>query len=646
MYIDHRADKGTHGVFLLNANGMDINIDVTSSGQQYLEYNTIGGVLDFYFFAGPSPVDVAQQSAEVLGLPAMVPYWTYGFHQCKYGWPNLTWVQDVVSSYKNAGIPLEVMWGDIDYMDGRLDFTVDPFRYPAARMRAFIDSLHNNNQKYVMMLDPGIHRGPNYDPYSRGRDKGVFLKASDGSEYRGKQWAGEVVWPDWFATNTQAWWTNEISIFFDANTGLNIDGLWNDMNEVSNFCHDISCNPSAKRSLQIRGDSVARRQFQGQQQKGLPMRNLFGGPYRIANHAGNLSDSTLYTNISNADGTYQYDTHNLYGMMMATASRNALLARRPGKRPFVLSRSTFAGAGSKIAHWFGDNYSAWDDYRFSISQMLAFTAIHQMPFVGSDICGFNGNAEEKMCARWAMLGAFQPFYRNHADSSAPNQEFYRWSLVTDAAKKAIDARYKLLDYMYTALRRASTSGTPVASPLFFKYPNDANTFGIQSQYFFGDGLLVSPVVDDNSQSVTFYLPDDIFYDFWTLQPQRGTGASVTRTNIAFTDIPVHFRGGSIVPMRVSSDMTTTAVRRKNFNIMIAAGLDGKASGSLYWDDGETINSAFTDIQFTWDGTTFKADGSFGYSSSFVVETITLMTQQGVRTKTGSWSLNSKFEVTL
>ena len=84
-YLDHRGDAGSHGVFLLNSNGMNININQTESGDQYLEYNTIGGVLDFYFLAGPKPSDVSRQYAEVVGLPAMMPYWAFGFHQCKYG---------------------------------------------------------------------------------------------------------------------------------------------------------------------------------------------------------------------------------------------------------------------------------------------------------------------------------------------------------------------------------------------------------------------------------------------------------------------------------------------------------------------------------------------------------------------------------
>ncbi|KAH8894653.1 glycoside hydrolase, family 31 [Thozetella sp. PMI_491] len=659
MYLDHRAGRGTHGVFLLNANGMDVNINVDSAGQQYLEYNTIGGVLDFYFFAGSSPLEVSRQYAEATGYAAMVPYWAFGYHQCKYGYESLQRVKAVVANYSTAGIPLEVMWGDIDYMNGRQDFTTDPTNYPTADYRTFINTLHQAGQKYVMMLDPGIHRVSSYGPYSRGTASSVFLKAAGGSDYRGKQWAGEVVWPDWFAANTQSWWTNEIQSFFDPTNGLNIDGLWNDMNEASNFCGDINCNPSAKRSpssstqdlvrsVRFRAEIAARAtcDFQGQQQKGLPSRDLFNPRYRIQNHLGDISASTIYTNITNADCSVQYDTHNLYGLMMATATRNALLTRRPGKRPFVLSRSTFASAGSKMAHWFGDNYSAWDDYRFSIAEMLTFTSVHNMPMVGSDVCGFNGNVQEKMCARWAMLGAFQPFYRNHADISAPAQEFYLFPLVTDAAKKAIAARYKLLDYIYLSLRRASDDGTPIASPLFFKYPNDANTFGIQYQWFLGDALLVSPVHDDDSQSVTFYLPDDIFYDFWTLAAVRGTGANVTLNNVAFTDIPVHYRGGTIVAMRSDSAMTTAEVRKKNFTVVIPVGLDGKAKGSLYLDDGETINGAYSDIQLEWDGTTFKTDGVFGLQTNLVIEKVILVTQQGSKTQTGSWTLNSKVSFTI
>ncbi|KAF7330338.1 DUF917-domain-containing protein [Mycena venus] len=653
VYFDHRGASGTHGVFLLSSSGMDIIINKTVSGQQFLEYNTIGGVLDFYFLGGPDPAAVSKQYTEVVGLPAMIPYWTLGFHQCKYGWPNVEWVSEVVANYSAANIPLETVWGDIDYMDNREDFSLHPTNFPLDKMREFVGTLNSNGQHYVMILDPGIHFTTSYPTFNRGVTQDAFLKAADGSWYLGLQWPGTVVWPDWFASNTQNWWTNEILTFFDADTGVNIDGLWNDMNEVSNSCADITCKPTRRAEPEVQRElsstQVETPDDDSGSMKGLPDRNLLTPEYKISNHKGpDISDFTLFTNISNADGTYQYDTHNIYGTMMAAASRAALLVRRPGIRPFVLTRSNFAGVGTHAAHWFGDNFSAWDDYRISIKQLLAYAAIHAVPFVGSDVCGFNGVAQEQMCARWAMLGAFQPFYRNHADISAPEQEFYLWPSVAEAARKAIDARYRLLDYMYTAMYRASSVAAPVASPLWFAYPSDNNTFGVQTQWLLGDALLVSPVTDDDATEVTFYLPDDVFYDFWTGKQVRGNAANVTLTGVAFTDIPVHIRGGSIIALRGKSANTTAALRTRDFVVVVAPGLDGTARGSLYLDDGESLDVAgqYSDVQFSWDGHIFEAAGHFAFSTDRQVQSVVVLGGSDGQNSTvhGPWGLAQGFTV--
>ena len=103
---------------MLNSNGMDLNINSDSAGQ-YLEYNMIGGVIDLYILAGPGPVDVARQYSDVIGQPTMMPYWGFGFHQCRYGMQDVYEVAAVVANYSTADIPLETMWTDIDYMDLR-----------------------------------------------------------------------------------------------------------------------------------------------------------------------------------------------------------------------------------------------------------------------------------------------------------------------------------------------------------------------------------------------------------------------------------------------------------------------------------------------------------------------------------------------
>ena len=344
--------------------------------------------------------------------------------------------------------------------------------------------------------------------------------------------------------------------------------------------------------------------------------------------------------MCSSDLTVQYDTHNFYGHTMAATSRNALIARRPSKRPFVLTRSTFAGTGAHAAHWFGDNYSAWDDYRVSIKQMLAFVSLHQMSMIGSDVCGFNGDAQEEMCARWAVMAAWQPFYRNHADISAPSQEFYRWESVANAARKAINVRYQLLDYIYTAMQQQSTDGTPAVSPLWFMYPADEATAGIQTQWFLGDALMVAPVVEDDGDGVDVYLPADVYYDFWSGEKVVGEAKAV-RVNVALEDIPVYVRGGTIVPMRTEGANTTVELRMKNFEVLVAPGTDGMAKGQLYLDDGDSLDvgQARSDLQFAWDGSRLTVNGTFGYQIEAVLERVKVLGGDNNTVKEGSWSLN-------
>ena len=653
VYFDHRGAKGTHGVFMLNSSPMQVNLVKPSNSSQYLEYNLIGGVIDLYFMAGSKPADVSTQYADIAGYSAMYPYWTFGFHQCKYGYFDVNMVAEVVANYSTAGIPLEVMWTDIDYMNLREDFTTDPERFPLSKMRELVSTLHSRDQRYVLILDPGVHAVGNYTPYEKGHEMEVFLKGADGSDILGVQWPGAVAWPDWFAPNTGKWWTDEIQQQFNADTGIDLDGLWVDMNEASNFCQDPqTCNarqkaiddgippkpahpPRPNTGRPIPGfpadfqpssgsgsakardvKSVSARQSSGGNMKGLPDRNWFKPAYHVNSHLGDVSQQTIPMNTTNYDGSWQYDTHNLYGSMMASATRDSMLARRPKLRPFVLTRSTFAGIGRKAAHWFGDNSSIWEHYRTSIRQMLSFVSMHQMPMVGSDVCGFNGNADKYMCARWAVLGAFQPFYRNHAEISTIQQEFYQWPIVAEAAKKAIEVRYKLLDYIYTALHYQTQKGTPMINPLFFLYPEDEKTFGIQEQWFYGDALLVSPVVVDYSDTVTFYMPNDVFYDYWTYARVDGQGQNVTVSNLTYSEIPVHIRGGTIIPHRVNSANTTKALRNEDFFLLVAPDADGKATGRLYLDDGESLDQPKTsEIAFSYEGGKFSATGSFGYAAS-------------------------------
>lgn len=179
-----------------------------------------------------------------------------------------------------------------------------------------------------------------------------------------------------------------------------------------------------------------------------------------------------------------------------------------------------------------------------------------------------------------------------------------------------------MDYIYTAFHQAHVDGTPVVHPLWAKYPKDVTTFPIDLQWFFGDSVLVSPVTEDDSTSVTFYLPNDIFYDFNTLAPVQGHGATVTLTNVSFTEIPLHIKGGSILPLRANSAMTTSSLRENDFEFVVAPGSDGKASGQLYIDDGVSITQkAETQVTMTFAKNVLDVYGTFAFHAGVNVSRV-------------------------
>ena len=266
--------------------------------------------------------------------------------------------------------------------------------------------------------------------------------------------------------------------------------------------------------------------------------------------------------------------------------------------------------------------------------------------VGTDICGFAGNTTETLCARWATLGAFYPFMRNHAGDTSISQEFYRWPLTRAAASNAINVRYRLLDYIYTAFHRQAETGLPLLNPLFFHYPEDENTFVIEHQFFYGDDILVSPVLEENSTAVSIYLPNGTFYDWWTLEQIQGTGSWINITDVGFDSIPLHIRGGAILPLRAESANTTTELRKQDFVIWIAPNSTGQAYGTLYLDDGDSIEQDGTSsIEFTYDNGEFSMTGDFGYEAGVQVKNITLLGANGQQTLQGPVPLTGDYSVT-
>ncbi|KAJ3147448.1 alpha-glucosidase maltase [Geranomyces michiganensis] len=597
--------------FLLNSNGMDIFLNPDG-----ITYKVIGGVLEFYIMLGPEPLDVCRQYTDIVGKPAAMPYWTLGFHQCRWGYETLDDVKTVVQRYNEENIPLDCMWFDIDYMDEMKDFTYDPVKYPIKELQEFVESLHENHQHTVMIIDPGIKIDRSYRVYTEGLSRDAYIKNKNHEDFVGKVWPGRVVFPDYFNPECQDFWTKCLA---DWSLLANYDGIWLDMNELSNFCsgecQDDLESPNRPVTLaDLKGETsenigvallkiAAKKRKTDVDQAGLErtteiavdvdtsinaMDNLNNPPYRI-NNAGtneNLFHMTTSMDAVHHGNITEYDAHNLYGHMQSLVTFQSCREIHPHKRPFILSRNTFAGSGKWTAHWLGDNASTFESMSFSIPGILSFQ-LFGVHLIGPDIGGFNSDAPEELLIRWMHLGAYYPFARNHNIKDAKPQEPYTSPTLAAASRQALEIRYRMLPYWYTLLWRGWTVGTPVLRPLCFEHPLDEETYGIDSQFFVGPGLIVSPALEPSQTQTKAYFPKGTYYSIHEISapPLTGSRHHTLPTPLS-SPTPAHYVAGTIIPLHHAAGLTTAATLTTGYDVVIALRPDAQAAtGELYLDDG-------------------------------------------------------------
>ncbi|KAK9051098.1 hypothetical protein SSX86_027724 [Deinandra increscens subsp. villosa] len=581
VYMDLRNDgvggEGkAHGVLLLNSNGMDV---VYKGGS--LTYKVIGGVFDFYFFSGPTPLDVVDQYTQLIGRPAPMPYWSFGFHQCRWGYHNLSVVEDVVENYRKAQIPLDVIWNDDDHMDGHKDFTLNQKSYPHSKLIEFLNRIHARGMKYIVINDPGIGVNSTYGTYQRALANDVFIKY-EGKPYLAQVWPGPVNFPDFLNPKTVSWWGDEIRRFHEL---VPVDGLWIDMNEASNFCSGLCTMPEGKQCPSGTGPGW----ICCLDCKNITKTRWDEPPYKI-NASGTqvpVGYKTIATSAVHYNGVREYDAHSIYGFSQTIATHKGLQGLQ-GKRPFILTRSTFVGSGHYAAHWTGDNKGTWDDLKYSISTMLNF-GIFGIPMVGSDICGFYPAPTEELCNRWIELGAFYPFSRDHANYYSPRQELYQWKSVAISARNALGMRYKLLPYLYTLSYEAHITGAPIARPVFFSFPNIKELYELSTQFLLGTSLMVSPVLDKHQTKISVTFPPGTWYSLFDLS--RAVVAKETESfsvDAPLHVINVHLYQNTILPMQ-RGGMISKEAKTTPFTLIVtfpAGSTEGEAKGKLYIDNDE------------------------------------------------------------
>ncbi|HEY6952412.1 MAG TPA: TIM-barrel domain-containing protein, partial [Bacteroidota bacterium] len=408
------------------------------SGQRY-SFGAQGGEINYYFFAGPTPAKILSRYTELVGRMPLPPRWSLGYQQCRWSYYPESRVRALASTFRRKKIPCDVIYLDIDYMEGYRIFTWSSKNFPDPKK--MISDLAKDGFKIVVIVDPGIKVDSLYPAYQSGLSHDLFLKYPDGKPFIGTVWPGECVFPDFSNPAARIWWGNNFKVLADAG----VRGFWNDMNEPS----------------------------------------VFNGPDKTVALDVVHYDNGLYTSHAK--------NHNTYGMLMTQGTYEGLRAIRPNERPFVLTRASYAGGQRYSAAWTGDNESRWDNLEMALSMSLGMS-ISGQPFVGSDIGGFIGSPSGELFARWLELGVFTPLMRGHSVINSRNMEPWAFGPKFEAInRKTIDLRYTFLPYIYTAMAQASETGIPAMRPMVFEYPDDASFIWNADEFMIGDDILVAPV---------------------------------------------------------------------------------------------------------------------------------------------------------
>ncbi|MGA5067013.1 glycoside hydrolase family 31 protein [Streptomyces exfoliatus] len=452
-----------------------------------------GGPLRCWVVVG-TPARVLHGWAALTGAPALPPDWALGPQHARWGFGSAREVRRVVAGYRERDLPLSAVHLDIDHYDAHRVFTVDRERFPD--LPGLAAELREQGVRLVSIVDPAVHAEPGNAVYDAGRAADVFVRDPRGGEVRGVVWPGECAYPDFTDPAVREWWGG----LYEERLRQGFAGVWHDMNEPVSFAPfgDMTLPRSARHSLEGRG----------------------------ADHR---------------------EAHNVYGLAMARAGYEGLLRLRPDERPFLFSRSGWAGMQRYGGTWSGDVSTGWPGLRASLALVLGL-GLCGVPYSGPDVGGFDGSPTPELFLRWYQLGAWLPLFRTHAAIDAGRREPWEFGPeVLEHARVALAERERLRPYFTTLARLARMTGAPYVRPLWWGTPEDRVLRDCEDAFLLGDALLVAPVLTRGADRRAVRLPRGRWYDTTTGQAYEGPGQVLL--DAPLSRIPVLARAGAVLPVR-------------------------------------------------------------------------------------------------
>lgn len=459
--------------------------------------------LDLYIIEGDSLTDIVRQFRSLIGRSYTPPLWAFGFGQSRWGYTNRDDILSVADRYRDAGIPLDMLYLDIDYMDSFKDFTVSAERFP--RFEEFVGQMKSRGIHLIPIIDAAVKVEDGYSVYDEGHEKGYFCKDESGEDYVVGVWPGKSVLPDFLNPEASRWF----GMKYKALTDTGIDGFWNDMNEPALFYSEKALNGAFDRIQEFRGKSLGALNF-------FEARGLFTSLANAESDYRAIRHDTPSGNMSH------YDVHNLYGYYMTRSAAEALKTLCP-QGSLLFSRASYIGAHRYAGVWTGDNSSWWSHILLSMQQMAGLNMCGFL-YSGSDIGGFNGNCTRDLLIRWMSFAVFTPLMRDHSAVGTRSQEAFAFG-DTEVFRHIIELRYRLIPYLYSEFVRAADADEMFFRPLAFDYEDDPDARDVEDQLMLGDRLMIAPIYTQNAEGRYVYIPED-------MSLIRMSGGTVTTEPIA------------------------------------------------------------------------------------------------------------------
>lgn len=518
--------------FLLSSNLWGLYFDNTDKAYfdigktlpDVLEYGTKNGNLCFYFMTGVNYPDLLMQYAHLTGTQPLPPRWALGYIQSKFGYRTEEETRQMVAKMKAAGFPIDAVVLDLYWFGDAINMgDIDWNRTQFPEPEKMMHDFTQQGISTILITEP--YFTTQSKNFTDANEKQLFATDTAGNTFVIKDfWAGSAGLLDIFKPKAQDWFWD----LYHARIKEGVAGWWCDLGEPERHPAEIQhINGSAER------------------------------------------------------------VHNLYSLEWAEMLHQNYRKFYPQTRLFTLIRSGFAGMQRYGAvTWSGDIQRSFKGLSIQPSIMLGM-GLNGFGYMHSDLGGFtDGPQDEELYVRWLQFGMFNPIVRPHGFQVPPEPIHYSQQ-AQNIVRRYAQLRYALLPYNYTLAWENSTTGTPLARPLFFYEPQNSQLLNTDDVYYWGKNLLIAPILQSAQTERTFYLPQGYWFNFFTDQLYQG-GKNITLP-VTLENIPVLVRAGSFIPTAPAMPhtkhyQTDTLLLHYYPHTSVPQNYD-----VMYWDDGSTPN---------------------------------------------------------